>query len=227
MARRGGLGQLGALIRSRAFVRPVSLSPADDDLLRSVMALMADESKSEEETEAELVSLRNQNPRRFRRVTHCYRTLCDPKEDLDDKRALALVESVAFGLREPELSDLETSRLEAIGQFTNLPVEEQWRRLVARVPELDSLREEALDFWVARGRPRKVPRRADEAVEVLAATRPLHRRAKELIRAAVSDRSDPLRSASVEELVYSWIDAAAFTGQPPIDPDDLIPEDDT
>ena len=226
MPDRRGASQLVALMRARLFFRPVSLSLEDDEVFQAVSALMGDESKTDAEIVTDLSALRDANPRRFRRVAHCFRALCDPKENLDDRAAVALVESVAFGLQDRPVSQAAARRMEAIGDLRDLPVEAQWHRLVERVPALESVREKAMGIWDARGRPTSMPRRAEEMRKVLLATRPLHRRAKEMIAEAVPDRGDPFRSEFVEEVAYSWIDGAALIGQAPTDPESLGTTDD-
>ena len=100
-------------------------------------------------------------------------------------------------------------------EFMLLPMREQWQVLVNRVPELESVKQDALRIWEDRGRPDKGPRNTADVKQVRSALRPVMRRAKKTLRKAVPDRNDLFRSGAVQDVLSSWIVAFASTGGDP------------
>ena len=168
----------------------------------------------------ELEGLRDRDPDRFRHVAHFIRSQYDPKEVMEDNLAVGLVEQVAFGLPYTPTSSQRADHMQGVSEFLDLPLDEQWQRLASRVPGLESVKQDALGVWDRRGKPVTLTRGLSELNEVHSATRPLIRRAKKLLREAVSNRRDAFRSRNVEDALESWIFGFALIGGP-IDPGHL------
>lgn len=188
----------------------------------SVLAILSDDSRSDEEVLRQLEGLRDRDPDRFRHVAHFIRSQYDPKEVLEDNLAIGLVEQVAFGLPYTPPSGQRADRMDGVSEFLDLPLDEQWQSLANRVAGLESVKQDALRVWDSRGKPVTLTGGLGELNEVRSATRPLIRRAKKLLREAVPNRRDAFRSRSVEDALEAWIFGSALIGGP-IDPDTFDP----